>query len=43
MIHGIHGALVALGGLTILSTLIFAELKVGDGAGVSHNAVHAGA
>jgi EmrB/QacA subfamily drug resistance transporter len=41
MIHGIHLALVVLGGLTILSTMVFSELKNGDGANVSRQkAVH---
>jgi len=44
MIHGIHEAFLVLGGLTVLSTLIFAELKSGDGDNVSqHKALeHAG-
>jgi MFS family permease len=37
MIHGIHQAFLCLGGLTVLSTLIFAELKSGDGASVSQH------
>ena len=37
MIQGIHHAFLCLGGLTILSTLIFAELKSGDGASVSQH------
>jgi EmrB/QacA subfamily drug resistance transporter len=37
MIHGIHQAFLCLGGLTVLSTLIFAELKSGDGASVSRH------
>jgi EmrB/QacA subfamily drug resistance transporter len=37
MIHGIHQAFLCLGGLTILSTLIFAELKSGDGDNVSRH------
>jgi EmrB/QacA subfamily drug resistance transporter len=41
MIHGIHGALLALGGLTILSALVFRELRPGDGASVSQSIVHA--
>jgi EmrB/QacA subfamily drug resistance transporter len=41
MIHGIHLAFLALGGLTILSTLVFSELRSGDGAKVSQQkAVH---
>jgi MFS family permease len=35
MIHGIHKAFLALGALTILSALIFRELKEGDGNTVS--------
>ena len=39
MIHGLHLALVALGALTIVSTVLFSELKGGDGDSVSrHNA-----
>jgi hypothetical protein len=36
MIHGIHNALVALGALTIVSTIVFHSLKRGDGDVVSH-------
>jgi hypothetical protein len=36
MIHGIHKALVALGALTIISTIVFRRLKHGDGDAVSH-------
>ncbi len=32
MVHGIHLALFAMGALTIFSTLIFSELKKGDGS-----------
>jgi EmrB/QacA subfamily drug resistance transporter len=35
MIHGVHEALLALGGLTILSTVVFHSLKQGDGDAVS--------
>jgi hypothetical protein len=35
MIHGIHRAFFVLGGLTILSTLVFRELKRGDGDSVA--------
>jgi EmrB/QacA subfamily drug resistance transporter len=43
MIHGIHEALLALGAFTILSTLVFAELKSGDGDNVSqHKVQHVG-
>ncbi|MEP6883883.1 MAG: MFS transporter [Gammaproteobacteria bacterium] len=39
MIHGIHLALLALGALTIVSTIVFNGLKPGDGDAVSrHNA-----
>jgi EmrB/QacA subfamily drug resistance transporter len=34
-IHGIHRAFLVLGGMTILSTIVFRELKKGDGAAVS--------
>jgi EmrB/QacA subfamily drug resistance transporter len=37
MIHGIHQAFLVLGGLTVLSTLVFAELKGGDGESVSQH------
>jgi len=43
MIHGIHEALIGLGILTILSTMVFTILKAGDGADVSlHKAPHLG-
>ncbi len=43
MIRGIHKALVALGILTIASTIVFRSLKSGDGAGVSRQKVlHSG-
>jgi EmrB/QacA subfamily drug resistance transporter len=35
MIHGIHKALIALGVLTIVSTIVFRSLKSGDGDDVS--------
>jgi EmrB/QacA subfamily drug resistance transporter len=35
MIHGIHKALIALGILTIISTIVFRSLKSGDGGDVS--------
>jgi EmrB/QacA subfamily drug resistance transporter len=35
MIHGIHEALLALGALTIVSTLVFRSLRSGDGDAVS--------
>jgi EmrB/QacA subfamily drug resistance transporter len=39
MIHGIHEALIVLGGFTVLSTLIFHRLKSGDGSSVSQQKV----
>jgi hypothetical protein len=39
MIHGIHRAFLAMGVLTLVSTLIFAELKKDDGASVSQHKV----
>jgi hypothetical protein len=39
MVHGIHKALVALGALTIVSTVVFRSLKRGDGDTVSHQKV----
>lgn len=43
MIHGVHEALVVLGGLTILSTTVFSGLKAGDGGQVSQQKlVHPG-
>ena len=40
MIHGIHHAFLVMGGFTVISTLIFSELKKEDGANVSqHQAV----
>jgi EmrB/QacA subfamily drug resistance transporter len=36
MIHGLHEAFLVLGGLTILSTVVFHRLKRGDGGNVSH-------
>ncbi|MGD1091171.1 MAG: DHA2 family efflux MFS transporter permease subunit [Bryobacteraceae bacterium] len=35
MIHGIHQAFLVLGALTIFSTIVFSELKSGDGDAVS--------
>ena len=37
LIHGIHLALLALGALTIVSTILFFELRRGDGAAVSRH------
>jgi EmrB/QacA subfamily drug resistance transporter len=42
-IHGIHRAFFVLGGMTILSTVVFRELKKGDGDAVSQaKELHAG-
>jgi EmrB/QacA subfamily drug resistance transporter len=42
-IHGIHDAFYVLGGMTILSTIVFRELKKGDGDAVSQaKELHAG-
>jgi hypothetical protein len=37
MIHGIHQAFFVLGGLTVLSTIVFRELKSTDGDTVSRH------
>jgi EmrB/QacA subfamily drug resistance transporter len=43
MIAGIHKALIALGILTVLSTIVFRSLKTGDGDDVSqHKVLHPG-
>jgi EmrB/QacA subfamily drug resistance transporter len=43
VIRGLHRAFLLLGGLTILSTLVFRILRSGDGDDVSrHKAVHSG-
>jgi EmrB/QacA subfamily drug resistance transporter len=44
MIHGIHRAFLVLGALTVFSTIIFRELKSGDGDSISQHKVlpHAG-
>jgi MFS family permease len=40
MIHGVHQAFMVLGGLTVLSTIVFHELKYNDGDSVSqHNVI----
>jgi EmrB/QacA subfamily drug resistance transporter len=39
MIHGVHKALVALGVLTVFSTIVFRSLKQGDGQAVSQQRV----
>ncbi len=42
-IHGIHRAFLVLGGMTLLSTIVFRELKRGDGDAVSQRKeVHGG-
>jgi EmrB/QacA subfamily drug resistance transporter len=41
MVHGIHRAFLALGGWTIISTLVFRELKNNDGENVSQHKVAA--
>jgi EmrB/QacA subfamily drug resistance transporter len=42
-IHGIHQAFVSLAILTVLSTLVFRELRAGDGDNVSqHKVLHTG-
>jgi EmrB/QacA subfamily drug resistance transporter len=42
-IHGIHRAFFVLGGMTLLSTIIFSDLKKGDGDAVSQQKrMHAG-
>lgn len=41
MIHEIHQAFLCLGGLTVLSAIVFRELKADDGDNVSqHNGTH---
>jgi EmrB/QacA subfamily drug resistance transporter len=39
MIHGIHKAFLVLGGLTVLSAIVFRELKTEDGDSVSRHQV----
>ena len=39
MIHGIHRAFLVLGALTVFSTIIFADLKSGDGDSVSQRKI----
>jgi hypothetical protein len=39
MIHGIHQAFLVLGGLTVLSAIVFRELKNEDGDTVSQHKV----
>jgi EmrB/QacA subfamily drug resistance transporter len=42
-IHGVHRAFLVLGGMTLLSTIVFRELKRGDGDAVSQRKeLHAG-
>jgi EmrB/QacA subfamily drug resistance transporter len=44
MVHGIHEALIALGILTLISTIVFRSLRSGDGDSVSNQKIlhHAG-
>jgi EmrB/QacA subfamily drug resistance transporter len=35
MVHGVHKAFLVLGGLTVLSTIVFRELNANDGSAVS--------
>jgi hypothetical protein len=44
MIHGIHKGFLVLGVMTVLSTIVFRDLKSGDGDAVSQQKVihHAG-
>ena len=37
MIQGVHSALLMMGGLTILSTVVFHQLRVADGAAMSQH------
>jgi hypothetical protein len=37
MLHGIHKAFLVLGGLTILSALVFRELRANDGSAISQH------
>jgi len=39
MIHGIHQAFLVLGALTVFSTIIFSDLKSGDGDNVSQHKI----
>lgn len=39
MIHGIHSAFFVLGGITVLSTIVFRELRSTDGASTSQHRV----
>jgi hypothetical protein len=39
MIHGVHQAFFVLGGLTVLSTIVFSGLRSADGATVSQHKV----
>jgi hypothetical protein len=38
MVHGIHEAMLVLGAVTVLSSMVFRGLKRGDGDNVSHRA-----
>jgi EmrB/QacA subfamily drug resistance transporter len=37
MIHGIHSAVIVLGGITVLSTIVFRELRSADGSTTSQH------
>ena len=39
MIHGIHNAFFVLGGITVISTVVFRELKASDGANASQHRI----
>lgn len=39
MIHGVHQAFIMLGGLTVLSTIVFRELQSNDGDNVSQHKI----
>ena len=39
MIHGIHEAFLVLGTLTVLSTIIFSDLKSTDGGSMSQHKI----
>lgn len=42
LLHGVHRALLALGGVTVLSAVVFRGLRPGDGATVSRHTLPAG-
>ena len=41
LIHGIHHAFLVLGGLTVLSLVVFLELRPSDGESISQHGVDA--